>query len=80
MVSSRPSRTRGLKHDIVGVPVQVEVVASFTDAWIETSSSIRGVRSAGVASFTDAWIETLEAEARQAHVPVASFTDAWIET
>ena len=36
---------------------QVEV-ASFTDAWIETSNLVGAVKLYNVASFTDAWIET----------------------
>ena len=35
------------------------LVASFTDAWIETSSSFEESEATPVASFTDAWIETL---------------------
>ena len=34
------------------------VVASFTDAWIETLSQAASVITYEVASFTDAWIET----------------------
>ena len=34
-------------------------VASFTDAWIETTTSGK-INVYEVASFTDAWIETLE--------------------
>ena len=33
-------------------------VASFTDAWIETTISEEEMKIAVVASFTDAWIET----------------------
>ena len=33
-------------------------VASFTDAWIETETSIKYYDKSKVASFTDAWIET----------------------
>ena len=36
----------------------VSAVASFTDAWIETTTEVDGFTSVGVASFTDAWIET----------------------
>ena len=35
-------------------------VASFTDAWIETTLPTHSVPSILVASFTDAWIETPE--------------------
>ena len=35
------------------------IVASFTDAWIETINDFRNVNAYQVASFTDAWIETL---------------------
>ena len=34
-------------------------VASFTDAWIETSSQKTEIEPSLVASFTDAWIETV---------------------
>ena len=34
------------------------VVASFTDAWIETNRIVINWGSNNVASFTDAWIET----------------------
>ena len=34
------------------------IVASFTDAWIETRQRYGGHHSRYVASFTDAWIET----------------------
>ena len=34
------------------------IVASFTDAWIETKLFVEGHNCLGVASFTDAWIET----------------------
>ena len=33
-------------------------VASFTDAWIETTIATRTAAILNVASFTDAWIET----------------------
>ena len=38
---------------------KVEVVASFTDAWIETEINDINEHVNLVASFTDAWIETL---------------------
>ena len=34
------------------------MVASFTDAWIETATDSECVGTGDVASFTDAWIET----------------------
>ena len=34
------------------------IVASFTDAWIETNDLYRNISHDKVASFTDAWIET----------------------
>ena len=49
---------RGLKRDKVLPATHVKIVASFTDAWIETVSMIARVAKALVASFTDAWIET----------------------
>ena len=37
----------------------MDIVASFTDAWIETEIYKLLVMEGGVASFTDAWIETI---------------------
>ena len=59
---------------------KVHIVASFTDAWIETTGSKVWWRSAYVASFTDAWIETWSCKCYLSIIEVASFTDAWIET
>ena len=56
------------------------VVASFTDAWIETLNLFRFHKLLCVASFTDAWIETLAPGEIDKLNEVASFTDAWIET
>ena len=39
----------------------VSLVASFTDAWIETEHNILVEDVDKVASFTDAWIETCSA-------------------
>ena len=78
--TSRPSRTRGLKHNLVVVNVRSQIVASFTDAWIETPNAARAFATASVASFTDAWIETMGRCLRDSCSAVASFTDAWIET
>ena len=51
---------RGLKLTvIVRLNPRFIVVASFTDAWIETDEKDSiGKRYRRVASFTDAWIET----------------------
>ena len=54
-------------------------VASFTDAWIETTNDNEWGKTTNVASFTDAWIETLKSSLSNGNT-VASFTDAWIET
>ena len=35
-------------------------VASFTDAWIETTVKVKHRKKPIVASFTDAWIETFD--------------------
>ena len=48
---------RGLKQETV-IRLQNEIVASFTDAWIETEVYWTGLAQPVVASFTDAWIET----------------------
>ena len=49
---------RGLKRDYIIPATGARVVASFTDAWIETNPDILIALSEEVASFTDAWIET----------------------
>ena len=49
---------RGLKHDVSIAILITGLVASFTDAWIETAISSGSVMLSIVASFTDAWIET----------------------
>ena len=58
----------------------IGIVASFTDAWIETPLFVKQWRAFDVASFTDAWIETLGRWYWWRVSFVASFTDAWIET
>ena len=70
---------RGLKHKVTSSPPG-RPVASFTDAWIETTR-IRNIPFPRlVASFTDAWIETVLPKWLTYRERVASFTDAWIET
>ena len=56
------------------------IVASFTDAWIETPKAPATPVAGEVASFTDAWIETWYTCRKSSTIIVASFTDAWIET
>ena len=79
-IRSHLLQMRGLKlvmliHLLISV-----LVASFTDAWIETSFASLSRVWRVVASFTDAWIETGLKESRRSRYVVASFTDAWIET
>ena len=50
---------RGLKPSMAVSLVYDDVVASFTDAWIETTVKHRRSYFCYVASFTDAWIETI---------------------
>ena len=50
---------RGLKPNVHQGTYEFTEVASFTDAWIETSSVSNNMEGLKVASFTDAWIETL---------------------
>ena len=71
---------RGLKPKYNEATCWCNVVASFTDAWIETIFSMRLSRMTMVASFTDAWIETWVKSTLIPSPSVASFTDAWIET
>ena len=49
---------RGLKQNESGKTATISLVASFTDAWIETTGTHTYAYSKTVASFTDAWIET----------------------
>ena len=51
---------RGLKLLIIPKSINRLLVASFTDAWIETAMAQEFFRNAAVASFTDAWIETVK--------------------
>ena len=71
---------RGLKHRIHAPFPAGSVVASFTDAWIETLHNRTTQNPPLVASFTDAWIETDVYKMVKFENGVASFTDAWIET
>ena len=48
---------RGLKLHLFLLHLHI-IVASFTDAWIETVMSRLKDAGLNVASFTDAWIET----------------------
>ena len=64
----------------MSMTLKSNVVASFTDAWIETMSRQRICFCGKVASFTDAWIETKPKLPNYKKGKVASFTDAWIET
>ena len=70
---------RGLKLRL-GLVQLISMVASFTDAWIETGRCLCKDSRRNVASFTDAWIETLRYAIGLKEEAVASFTDAWIET
>ena len=79
-IRSHLLQMRGLKlvmliHLLISV-----LVASFTDAWIETGLKESRRSRYVVASFTDAWIETVIRKSLKAVLMVASFTDAWIET
>ena len=70
---------RGLKLYPEETP-KGKIVASFTDAWIETTVIVCCKVYYKVASFTDAWIETNRRCQESKCIGVASFTDAWIET
>ena len=70
---------RGLKPIMHYIDYE-DIVASFTDAWIETLAMLNAVYPTQVASFTDAWIETKKSDGKGYLHYVASFTDAWIET
>ena len=71
---------RGLKLPAQRSLPRIFLVASFTDAWIETQKKQTIGFAIIVASFTDAWIETQKEKQRTPMLKVASFTDAWIET
>ena len=51
---------RGLKLFIFIGLGYARLVASFTDAWIETDAFKTAAQMVNVASFTDAWIETFQ--------------------
>ena len=57
LLSSHLLQMRGLKLLIL-LSCPMISVASFTDAWIETSTKGQVFKKLEVASFTDAWIET----------------------
>ena len=79
-VESHLLQMRGLKPFLSKITA-LDFVASFTDAWIETSlPSVVACTPGEVASFTDAWIETYIYSIYRKMENVASFTDAWIET
>ena len=71
---------RGLKRLLYSYLHLSVLVASFTDAWIETYENTVLGDVTKVASFTDAWIETSSFFLFILFFLVASFTDAWIET
>ena len=50
---------RGLKLPADADQIKSDLVASFTDAWIETNDYCFYYNNDLVASFTDAWIETV---------------------
>ena len=78
-VESHLLQMRGLKLQSIDLRLCL-IVASFTDAWIETEFEDKIAEAGQVASFTDAWIETFAYPVEGLHGFVASFTDAWIET
>ena len=81
LVLSHLLQMRGLKLVLMAGFIQkTGKVASFTDAWIETSKYSLSFSKFAVASFTDAWIETTSIISKARCAVVASFTDAWIET
>ena len=59
LIMSHLLQMRGLKLGNTAY-VRYGIVASFTDAWIETRNRFIIFLSPSVASFTDAWIETFE--------------------
>ena len=67
-ITSHLLQMRGLKP-FAGRKGTFAKVASFTDAWIETSSAITHERTLLVASFTDAWIETFYFRVRAKKIP-----------
>ena len=58
--SSHLLQMRGLKPEKPSLNLRACLVASFTDAWIETVRTWERRMKNEVASFTDAWIETLD--------------------
>ena len=77
--ASPSSRGRGLKSQHSHSARIAIVVALFTRAWIEISSSSSEDFTTSVALFTRAWIEISPFMKNAPLKPVALFTRAWIE-
>ena len=75
---SRPTRARGLKHNVYGKHHQL-VVAPHAGAWIETQKQLID-EQAKVAPHAGAWIETIRLRNRLKKSCVAPHAGAWIET
>ena len=58
---SPPSRRRGLKICFVFLLVEMGLVASFAEAWIENGIITYTLSVVKVASFAEAWIEKIQA-------------------
>ena len=71
---------RGLKQIAKDLKRQEVYVASFTDAWIETSFQMKPVTLMESHLLQMRGLKPKDAERCSAAGGVASFTDAWIET
>ena len=60
--------------------IWLQIVRTFTGAWIETWLTDKSVIELSVRTFTGAWIETTMMGAKLSLVQVRTFTGAWIET
>ena len=71
---------RGLKPNDRKQSYELQEVAPFVGAWIETMQLLIPVFLADVAPFVGAWIETRCIITRSLYRDVAPFVGAWIET
>ena len=70
---------RGLKHRI-GIYSSIHIVASFTDAWIETLLVRQPYFYLLVVPYIGTWIETVLRKSEEFALRVVPYIGTWIET
>ena len=71
---------RGLKQQEQAKALQIENVAPYVGAWIETPYPQYLRKYRDVAPYVGAWIETPQRGISLARLQVAPYVGAWIET